>query len=170
VQRSGMMVEETQFISKTKRKQAMLELQQLGAALLKLNRAQLQSLQLPEDLAAALNAAKHITSHEAQRRQLQYIGRLMRNADGAAIRARLDTLLAPARQNVAHLHQAERWRERLLESDDAIDKLLIDHPSADARQLRALVRAARDEQAHGNRARHFRELFRAVHELYTNSQ
>jgi ribosome-associated protein len=163
------MAEETQLVSKTKRKKAMLDLQQLGAQLLKLNSAQLQSLRLPENLGAAIDEAKRTTTHEAQRRQLQYIGRLMRSVDGAAIRAGLDALLAPARQSVAHLHHAERWRERMLESDEAIDQLLLDYPSADARQLRDLVRAARDEQARGNRARHYRELFRAVHDLMNTS-
>jgi len=78
-----------EFASKTKRKQEMHELQALGVALVALSESQLQDMSLETRLHEAVLAARRITSHEARRRQMQYIGRLMRDADAEPIRARL---------------------------------------------------------------------------------
>jgi ribosome-associated protein len=153
-------------ISKTRRKHDMLARQQVGEALVALSEAQLQALSLPERLFDAVVEAKRIGKFGALRRQLQYIGRLMReDADSIAIAAQLEALRGESRRACAEIHVLERWRDRLLESDDALTRLLAAHPGADAQRLRALVRNARRERSLGRAPASFRELFQALRSI-----
>ena len=149
-------------VSKTRRKQEMHELQALGAALVELTEAQLRGLELDEDLRRAVQEARRITSHEARRRQLQYIGRLMRDVDPAPIRARLAAIEGGSAESAARHKRLEQLRERLLGDDAALTDFLAAHPGADAQELRTLIRNARREQKEGRPPRAFRELFRAL--------
>ena len=149
-----------QPLSKTRRKQQMQARQQIGEALVRLDQARIDELDLPERLREAVLEAKGIGKIGALRRQLQYIGRLMRDADVVAIEARLQA--GDGRAARAYQHVLERWRERLIESDAALDELAQVYPGHDLQRLRALVRSARHEQAL-NRARvSFRELFQEL--------
>jgi len=152
--------------SKTRRKQDMHALQALGAALVALGPGQLAAIDMPESLREAVLAAKRIASREARRRQLQYIGRLMRAVDPAPIRAKLDEWRGQSREATAALHRLERWRGRLLADERALTEFATEFPGADLQRLRALVRNARDEQAGGERdgkpPRAFRALFREI--------
>lgn len=148
--------------SKTRRKQDMHALQALGAALVELGGAQLAAFALPEDLREAVLAAKRIASREARRRQLQYIGRLMREVDAAPIRAKLDELRGRSGAATAALHRVERWRERLIAEDGALTDLAREYANADLQRLRALVRKARDEEAANRPPRAFRALFQEL--------
>jgi ribosome-associated protein len=154
-----------QAISKTQRKRAMHALQDLGEALVALGREQLAALDLPEALREAVEEAKRLKGFEARRRQLQYIGRLMRDIDPAPIRAQLDAWEGNSRLHAAWLHDLERWRERLLADVEALTELARLCPSADLQHLRTLVRNARAEAAAGKPPRHYRALFRALKEL-----
>src|SRR6185503_17138270 len=90
---TSVLVEDTDsLISKTQRKRQMLELQTLGERLTALSEEQLEELELPERLFDAIIAAKRITKFGGLRRQMQYIGRLMREVDSAPIAARLEAL------------------------------------------------------------------------------
>ncbi len=149
-------------VSKTRRKQEMHELQALGAALVELTEAQLRGLELDEDLRRAVAEARRITSHEARRRQMQYIGRLMRDVDPAPIRARLEAIEGGSAESTARHKRLEQLRERLLGDDAALTGFLASHPGADAQALRTLIRNARREQKEGRPPRAFRELFRAL--------
>jgi ribosome-associated protein len=140
----------------------MHELQALGAALVELTEAQLRGLELDEDLRRAVQEARRITSHEARRRQLQYIGRLMRDVDPAPIRARLAAIEGGSAESAARHKRLEQLRERLLGDDAALTDFLAAHPGADAQELRTLIRNARREQKEGRPPRAFRELFRAL--------
>jgi ribosome-associated protein len=152
-------------VSKTKRKQEMHELQALGVALVELPEAQLRGLELGEGLRQAVMEAKRLTSHEARRRQLQYIGRLMRDVDPAPIRAHLDALEGNSAQATARHKRLEQLRERLLADDAALTDLVAAHPGIDAQALRTLIRNTRREQKEGRPPRAFRELFRALKDL-----
>lgn len=149
-------------VSKTKRKQEMHELQALGATLVELPEAQLRDLELDERLRQAVLEAKRISSHEARRRQLQYIGRLMREVDPAPIRARLEAIEGSSAEAIARHKRLEQLRERLLADDAALTDLVAAHPGADAQALRTLIRNARREQKEGRPPRAYRELFRAL--------
>ena len=151
--------------SKTRMKQASHELQELGEALVALPDQQLEPLALPEPLLDAVRACRGMRSHEARRRQMQLIGKLMRSVDVEPIRAAIaESQLGPARDSLA-LHQAERWRAELIEDDAATTRFASAHPRADLQQLRTLVRNARKdasgvpEQRNG---RAYRELFRFI--------
>src|SRR5262245_2704373 len=144
-----------EFVSKTKRKKEMHELQALGAALVELPESQLDFLE--HDLRAAVLEAKRISSHEARRRQLQYIGRLMREVDPAPIRARLDKLTGSSTQASAEHQRLEALRRRLLEDDNALTEYCAAHPSIDIPTLRALIRNSRKEKEEGRPPRAYRE-------------
>jgi len=149
-------------VSKTRRKQEMHELQALGAALVELPESRLRALGLHENLLQAVVEAKRIRSHGAKRRQLQYIGRLMRDVDAAPIRAGLAAIEGHSAQAAAQHRRAEAWRERLLGDDAALTQFAAEHPGADLQALRALIRNARKESKEGRPPRAARELFRMI--------
>jgi ribosome-associated protein len=151
--------------SKTRRKHAMLALQDLGCALVELAPGRLAELDLPERLVDAIAAARHIRAHEARRRQLQYIGKLMREIDPAPLQAALDRWSAGAPAEHARFAAAEKWRDRLLVDDSAIEEFAAAHPGADRDALAALVSDARVERARGTPPHRYRELFRTVRAL-----
>ena len=148
--------------SKTKRKAAMHALQDLGEALVALEPARLDELELPEQLREAVRAARSIRAHEGRRRQLQYIGKLMRDVDAAPLREALDRLKAGEPSDRAEFAAAERWREALLRDDAALETFAASHPSADRATLATLVRDARAERARGGPPHRYRELFRRL--------
>ena len=158
-------MEDREFISKTRRKRQMQELQAVGAALVKLSEEQLARLDLPEQLRDAILDCKRFTKHEAVRRQLQYIGRIMRDYDAGPIVAQLDALSAPSRRQTALFHAAERWRREMLADADAIEAFLREFPEADPHALRRLVEAAREERDAERDPREYRELFHWLNAL-----
>ena len=100
--------EQDEPTSKTRRKKDMLALQALGAQLVELNEQQIGAMQLPEALLEAVLEAKRLSKREARRRQLQFIGRLMRDIDATLIRERLDEWLGQGRERTVQLHALER--------------------------------------------------------------
>jgi ribosome-associated protein len=152
--------------SKTRRKAQMDALQDLGETLLELSPARLSELTLPERLVEALEAARRITQREARRRQMQFIGRLMREVDPAPIRERLARWADGPNPEKARLHKVERWREQLLSDRAALDRLCAEQPGADRPRLSALIEDARAERARGEPPRAFRELYRALRGLF----
>lgn len=152
--------------SKTRVKQQMHDLQELGAELVALGKDQLAQLDLPESLRDAIREMHRINKFGAQRRQLQYIGRLMRDIeDTAPIVAKLDSWKGVSQQHTAHLHLLERWRDRLLEDDGALTEFLAAHPQADAQRLRALIRNAQKEKVAGKPPKNYREIFQVLREI-----
>jgi ribosome-associated protein len=150
--------------SKSQRKRDMAALQALGAELVALAPERLRRVELPDELREAIGQAGRITAHEGRRRQLQYVGKLMRGVDPAPIRAALDAFAGKSRAATELLHRCERWRERLLADDAALTEWLAAHPAQDAQRLRALIRAARRERAAGNPPRNARELYQWLHD------
>jgi ribosome-associated protein len=162
-------VQDEEKPSKTQRKREMHELQALGARLVELNSEQLASVALPEDLHQAIEQVRRMTKHEARRRQMQYIGRLMRSVDPGPIREKLKVWDGISAEHTARQHRVERWRDRLLEDENAVDELAGIHPGIDARRLRALARKAREERGAGSPPRAYRELFKALREIVVDS-
>ena len=154
-----------QPLSKTKIKKQMHDLQDLGAQLTDLNADQLAELDLPERLREAIREMKRINKFGAQKRQRQFIGKLMREVDSAPIIAKLEVWNGTSRQHTAWLHRIERWRERLLEDEAALTELLAEHPAADAQRLRALIRNAHKEKELNKPPKSYREIFQALREI-----
>jgi ribosome-associated protein len=155
--------------SKSQRKRESQSLQDVGEALVALSAERLQSLDLPQNLLDAVIEARRISKFGALRRQMQYIGRLMREIDATPIRARLDAWKGQSGEEVAQMHRIERWRSRLLADEQALGELLAEDPRADGQRLRALVRNARREAAAGKPPKSFRELFQALREVFDSN-
>jgi ribosome-associated protein len=163
--------------SKTDLKRESSELQKLGEALLTLRADLMERLQLPDKLADALDAARKITNFEGRRRQIQFIGKLMRGLDEetreAARQALQDQHQGSARETEA-LHLAERWRDELVAKDEAFDQWVAEHPRSDTQQLRSLIRQARKDVQPDKasvsqglaprQGRAYREIFQLVRE------
>jgi ribosome-associated protein len=158
--------------SKTRLKLQSHELQKLGMALADLSDARLQRLALPERLFDALIQYRDTRTHEGRRRQLQYVGKLMREVDDAPLReAVAESKLGSARDTLL-LHQAEAWRDALLADDAALTRWLTEHADCDAQRLRSLVRAARREAAlppEQRNPRTHRELFQFIRPLLSEA-
>lgn len=156
--------------SKSALKRQMHDLQALGLELTELPESRVAKLELPEALRDALAEFRRTRSHEGRRRQLQFIGKLMRQADEGPIREAIAAFKLGSAKETLALHEAERWREELLASDDAITRWLNRFAETDAQQLRSLVRAARKDakaaDASGNvdqrHGRSYRELFQMI--------
>ena len=151
--------------SKTKQKEAMHELQDLGAELVELSVGQLKRINLPENILAAVREAQKITAHGARRRQLQYIGKLMRSADDAPIRAGLALLRGESSAETARLHRLERLRTRLLEDESTLSEIAANWPGVDLQQLRTLRRNALKEQENGKPPKNYRAIFQMLKAL-----
>ncbi len=153
------------LISKTRRKRQARDLQDLGAALTRLQEDQLARLDLPDELRQAVLACRSMTKHEAIRRQMQYIGRVMRALDAEPIAAQLEALHAPSHQQTALFHRAERWRTDIMADPAAADRFAHDYPAAAAKRLRALAAAAAEERSAEAPPKRYRELFRLINTI-----
>jgi ribosome-associated protein len=151
--------------SKTQRKKAVHELQALGEELVTLSDERFAALDLPERLRDAVTAARDITAHEARRRQLQYIGKIMRTVDPEPIRAALEAWRGDFHRHTAAHKRSEAWRERLLADPAALGELTAEYPRADAARLGTLIRSALKERAAGQPPRSFRLLYQALRGL-----
>ena len=167
--------EETEFTKKSKgeQKREAAAAQALGVELVKLSAAQLKTLlsniELPDNLREALVACQKIKSHEAHRRQLQYIGKLMRDIEIEPLQKQLAQAKRGGQVETAQLHLIERWRDRLLtEGDMALKELLHDYHMADASHLQQLIATARKEYELKQPPRAARQLFKYLRELSTD--
>ncbi len=151
--------------SKTKIKQQMHDLQDLGEELVKLSKEQLAEVDIPDYLRLAVREAKKTKSFGAIKRQMQYIGKLMRDVDPAPIQAKLSEWNGTSRQHIAWLHQVERWRDRLLAEPDALTELLAAHPVADVQHLRTLIRNAIKEKELSKPPKSYREIFQLLRDI-----
>jgi ribosome-associated protein len=152
--------------SKSSRKREMLILQELGAQLLALSPGQLEKIPVPAELLAAIAEARRMTrKDEALRRQMQYIGKLMRNVDPEPIRVRLAALRGQSASEIARQHRLERLREELLADEKAVEKIAREWPQADIRRLRTLRRNALKEREQQRPPRAYREIFKVLREL-----
>lgn len=151
--------------SKSRRKADAHALQALGAELVALPASRLAQLQLPEALRDAVEAAQSIKAHEGLRRQLQYIGKLMRNVDAAPIRAKVEGWKSVSAHETARLHLIERWRDRLLDDAIALQALAGEFPHADLQHLRVLIRNARRERDAGKPPKSYRALYQLLRDI-----
>ena len=155
---------EAEFVSRSQKKRAVEELQKLGAALVELAPAQLDTMDIPAELLAAVREAQRITSHEARRRQIQLIGKIMRKVDPEPVRAALAGVVGQSAAARVRHKRLEDWRSRLIGDDGALTTFASEHPGADLQALRTLIRNARKEIAESKPPRAQRELFRILRE------
>ncbi|HEY1398950.1 ribosome biogenesis factor YjgA [Roseateles sp.] len=154
--------------SKSQLKRDMDALQALGEELLTLPEKRVAALDLPESLLDAIKEGRRIvagTARSGKKRHLQLIGKLMRQVDPEPIRQAVAEFKLGRAQDSLELHQAERWRVRLVEEDSALQGFIDSFDEVDTQQLRSLIRAARKDRAQAPEQRNgraWRELFQFV--------
>lgn len=159
-----------EWISKSQRKRECHQLQDLGSKLVNLPQADLDKIPLDDDLRQAIYEAKRIKQRGALKRQLQFIGKLMRNSDAEAIRAAYQRVTNPFQEDIKQFHQLEQWRERLLrDGDDALESLLQEYPQADRQHIRQLIRSADKEKKANKPPKAARELFQYLRNLMSGT-
>lgn len=157
--------------SKSQRKREMHALQSLGEELVKLSKDQFEKISLPEDIRDAVILARNIQQRGAHKRQLQYIGKLMRNIDPEPIQEQLDTLKGQSARATHTLHTIESWRDQLLENgDEILEKLVTEHPDIDRQYIRQLLRNADKEKKSNKPPKSSRALFRYLREVITEEE
>ncbi len=151
--------------SKTQRKKQSHALQSLGERLVELTPSKLALVPLPEQLREAVEMAQRIRAHEGRRRQMQYIGRLMREADADAISQSLAADSEQHRGAVTAMHAAERWRDGLIDASLDLTTFIARYPNGAAAPLASLVTSARRERAAEKAPRQARLLYRELHRI-----
>lgn len=160
-------------ISKTQRKQAMHDLQDIADALIELPEIEAARIPMEDSLRSALQEIRSISGFEARRRQSKYIGKLLRQMDAQPLQAALDTISESRAQDTRSLREVERWRDRLLADDAALTEFAAQYRANDLQALRAVIRSARREAAAApptggppvTKGRYYRELFKLLREV-----
>jgi len=150
--------------SRNELKKQMQDLQELGEAVSALPPDRLDKLKIDERLRDAIDELRRTRSFEGKRRQVQYIGKLMKHENPEPLREAVASYRVGSATDTLALHQAEYWRDQLLAADDALANWVKEYPATDVQQLRSLVRAARKEKLEpGERhGRAYRDLFKMV--------
>ncbi|MFQ7555159.1 ribosome biogenesis factor YjgA [Haemophilus parainfluenzae] len=157
--------EEIIWVSKSEIKRDAEDLKQLGEKLVNLTKANLTKVPLDDSLKDAIELAQRLQK-EARRRQLQYIGKLLRSIDAEPIREALEKIENKHNQQQAMLHKLEILRDELVAKGDiALTDLLNEHPSADRQQLRNLIRAAQKEKEQNKPSKAYREIYQILKTL-----
>lgn len=149
--------------SKSQLKREQLELQALGKEMTTLGDDQLKRIALPEEVLFEIKEFRRMRSFGAQRRQLQLIGKKMRDMDPKAVREAIDRATGESKAAVALLHRCEHLRDQMIEDDKALTKFIAEHPDVDIQTLRTLVRNARRERSQQKPPKSARELYRFLH-------
>ncbi len=158
--------DDIEFVSRTQLKREMEALQELGSKIVDLSEKLLNQIPLEGQLETAIHECRKMRHREGRRRQLQFIGKLMRAADHEAIQAAFDKVEARGRDNVQRTHQVELWRDRLInESSEAMGEFLNEFWNADRQHLRQLIRAAQKELSQEKPPASARKLFRYIREI-----
>ncbi|GAB7022340.1 ribosome biogenesis factor YjgA [Salidesulfovibrio brasiliensis] len=158
--------QDTRPPSRSQKKREATELQQLGERLVALRPDVLRKAEMPGDLVDEVLFYKTLTKHEAKRRQMQLIGKLMREADVSAIRELVEGIDEAHTIGTRAFHAVEHLRDRLVEGDDAaVDEVFEQYPDVDGQHFRQLVRNARLEKSKGKPPKASRALFRMLREL-----
>ena len=154
------------YKSKTEKKKEAQSLQELGERLLKLSKDQMDNIAMPEDLYKAIEFAKTIKSFGALKRQMQYIGTLMRKIDSGPIHEALDNIEQGNYKKAMEFKEIEKWRDELIAGNkELIEELLVQYPGADRQQLAQFVRNANKEMANNKPPKSSRALFRYLQKL-----
>lgn len=157
--------EEIIWVSKSEIKRDAEDLKQLGEKLVNLTKANLTKVPLDDSLKDAIELAQRLQK-EARRRQLQYIGKLLRSIDAEPIREALEKIENKHNQQQAMLHKLEILRDELVAKGDvALTDLLNEHPSADRQQLHNLIRAAQKEKEQNKPSKAYREIYQILKTL-----
>ncbi|MDX1452506.1 MAG: ribosome biogenesis factor YjgA [Oleiphilaceae bacterium] len=157
--------DESEIKSKSQIKREMAALQEMGKQLCELKTSQLNEVPISASLREAIDLYNRVHQKEARRRQMQFIGKLMRNEDAEAIQDVLDRFDTSSRAHAQALHQVEAWREKLINGDNEdITAFVDEHPGVDIQQLRQWVRKAKKDNETGKNTGAAKKLFQFIRE------
>ena len=151
--------------SKSQKKRDAHALQDIGTQLVALSAEQLKRIDMPDTLRIAIAEAQRTRSHEGLRRQMQYVGKVMRGVDTAPLIEALDVIRGLSAEAIAREHMLERMRERLMADEQVLGDIAAQWPGADLTRLRTLRRNALREREQNRPPRAFREIFRELRQL-----
>jgi ribosome-associated protein len=158
--------EESHRPNKSQLKREADALFELGKRLVELEKNTLQSLELPNELLSAIDAAKEIHSNNALKRQFKLIGKMLRSIETEGLKKLIEERDLQHRKGVGEFHQVEKWRDRLIaEGSPAVSDLLSRYPDVDRQRLNQLVRGAAKEVQLGKPPKSSRQLFRFLREI-----
>lgn len=169
---SGEFEEEYERPSKSQRKREMTALQKTGEQLVNESADRIKRTPMPENLREAILECQRIRNHEGRRRQLQYIGKIMRSLDEeaiATINRTIESWRGLSKADTLLMHALENQREKLLADERALTKFLHKYPQADIQQLRTLIRNAKKETAANKPPKAYREIYRLLKQIMTAS-
>jgi len=154
------------WVSKTQVKRECIDLQDLGEAMSKLEPAALDKIPMDDTIREAIITIRKMKKGSALKRQIQYVGKLLRNSDHEPIRTAYDKVVNHYREDVKQFHKLENWRDRLLaEGDKALGDLLNEMPQLDRQHLRQLIRQASKEQQNNKPPKSSREIFKYLRQI-----
>ena len=169
---SGEFEEEYERPSKSQRKREMTALQKTGEQLVNESADRIKRTPMPENLREAILECQRIRNHEGRRRQLQYIGKIMRSLDEeaiATINRTIESWRGLSKADTLLMHALENQREKLLADERALTEFLHKYPQADIQQLRTLIRNAKKETAANKPPKAYREIYRLLKQIMTAS-
>ena len=155
-----------EYKSKTQKKKDAESLQVLGEKLVKLSVEQINDIDLPAEVLKAVEFAKSVSSHGARRRQMQFIGALMREIDPEPVMEAINNIEQGNYKKAAEFKKIEKWRDELIAGNNKLmEEILNKYPDVDRQQLTQLVRNALKEKEHGKPPGASRGLFRYLKEI-----
>jgi len=158
--------EEIDLPSRSQLKRENQELRDMGEQLVLLAKSQLEKIALDDSLKAAIKEARRLKNLDARRRQLQYIGKLLRNIDVTDIKYSLEKLNHQSQTFRQHFAKLEEWRDRFInEGNNAIEDFIAQYPEADRQQLRNLQRQASREKSQNKPSTASEKLFKYIRQL-----
>lgn len=157
--------------SKSELKRQMQDRQKLGEKLAKLNKQQLATIPLDATLLEAIGDYQRFKHNEARRRQMQFIGKLMRDVDLEPVLHAYELTQAGSDASKKIQHKLELWRDRLVnEGDAAINEALLEFPQLDRQVARQLIREAQKEQKENKAPAASRKLFKYLKQEMEQAQ
>lgn len=163
--------EEEEYLgpSKSQVKREMHALQALGLKLTKLREDQLIQIPLSDKLHIEILQYKKLKANEARRRQMQFIGKLMRSEDAEEIETRIEQFDSSSLEFAKTLHQLEKWRDNLLDGDNnTLTEFVNQYPQTDIQALRQLIRNTRKDRDNNKNTGQYKKLFRFIREVHDN--
>lgn len=154
--------------TRTQQRRDALAVLALATQLSEMPQSKLARAELPDDVLRELDNLRRITSHIARKRQLAFLAKVMRRHDDEAFeaaKALLGENRDKQRKETAAMHRLEALREKLLDSDEALQELIGQHPEIDRQHLRSLIRQARLERDGNKPPRAYREIFQLLKQL-----
>ena len=155
-------------ISKTQLKKQSKDITSFGHAITLLNQNQLEQLNLPSDINNAIEDYKKIKSLSAKKRQLLFIGRLLRSTDLHEAFIQYEAIKNHSQLANQQFHLVEQWRDKLIQSPAAITEFINQFPKTDVQQLRSLIKNSINEIEKNKPLKSSRSLFKIIQSILNN--